>query len=66
MFVFLMFLAVVIALWPTKEETPVESGMAKPKGLCPPHPWVYDENERIICSSCKMRPGSIKTDNGEY
>lgn len=28
---------------------------------CPPHSWIYDANEHLICNTCKKRPGEIQT-----
>lgn len=36
---------------------------------CPPHDWVYLEEERgggMQCCNCLMTPGSIKTSGGDY
>lgn len=37
------------------------------KPLCPPHTWTYknlgDENEYMVCETCKMLPGGQFEEN---
>ena len=63
--VLLVFLVVFINIVYAKtaiEPVPLE----KKEKRCPPHQWVHTPDERLVCSLCSMKPGEVKTKNGEY
>jgi hypothetical protein len=54
--------AIAFMTSPVVAAAPVEKS---PK-VCPLHDWVYDPTDKLVCSRCGLRPGTIKTEGGNY
>lgn len=57
-------LVIVIVVWQLMV-TPSTS-IVETKPGCPPHDWVYNNNERLICTKCGQSPSLIKPDDREF